>query len=113
MTMIHLPDLELPLLSYILAANLLTIFLVHGLDHKIIKEFIFYFVYLTLIVSTLLIFFSAAIHEEYLEIGGIILVICSYFIAAFILAFITYYWLKTAVGGMLILRAYKRDVKEE
>ncbi len=61
-TFIQWPPLDLPLLSYILAANLLTIFIGYVAERKILKEFIYYFVYLFLIVSTLLIFFSVAIH---------------------------------------------------
>jgi hypothetical protein len=113
MMAIQWPLLELPLLSYILAANLLTIFIGYVAERKILKEFIYDFVYLFLIVSTLLIFFSVAIDSEDLEIFGIIITLSAYFLVAFIFAFMICYWLKTAVKGMCILREYKRGIKED
>ena len=113
MITIQWPPLDLPLLSYILAANLVTIFVGYVAERKILKEFIYDFVYLFLIVSTLLIFFSVAIQLEYLEICGIIIIVSVYFLLTFIFAFMICYWLNTSVKGMLIRREYKRGIKED
>ena len=113
MITIQWPPLELPLLAYILAANLLTIFVGYVVEHKYIKPYIYDFIYLFVIISTLLIFFSAALHLKTLEILGIIIVISGYFVVAFILVLMISLWLMTAVNGMRILREYERGIKEE
>ena len=119
MITIQWPPLELPLLAYILAANLLTIFVGYVVEHKYIKPQIYNFIYLGVIISTLLIFFSAIFHSETLEILGIIMVISGYFVIAFIFVLMLSLLLKTTVKGMHILREYEmgiegeREVKEE
>ena len=112
MITIQWPPLELPLLSYILAASLLTIFIGMA-ERKTIKPYIYDFIYLSVIISTLLIFFSAALHSKNLEILGIIIVISGYFLVAFTFVLMLSLWLMTAVKGMSILREYKRGIKEE
>ena len=81
--------------------------------NQTIKPYIYNSFCLAIIVSTLLIFFSAAIHSENLEILGIIIVISGYFLVAFIFVLIISFWLMTTVKGMCILREYKRGIKEE
>ena len=109
---IQWPDLELPLLGYILAANLLTVFTGMA-ERKTIKSYIYDFIYLFVIISTLLIFFSAALHSKNLEILGIIIVISGYFLVAFIFVLMFSLWLMTAVNGMRILREYKEGLKKK
>lgn len=113
MIMIQLPPLELPLLSYILAANLLTIFIGYVVEHKYIKPYIFDSIYLFLIISTLFIFFSAALHSTNFEILAITIIVVCYFLIAFIFVIMLSLWLMTKIKGMSILREYKRGLKEE
>jgi len=113
MITIQWPPLELPLLAYILAANLLTIFVGYVVEHKYIKPQIYNFIYLGVIISTLLIFFSVAFYSKTLEILGIVMVISGYFLIAFIFVLMLSLWLMTAVNGMRILREYERGIKEE
>lgn len=108
---IQWPLLDLPLLSYILAANFLTIF-IGVAERKYIKPYIFDSIYLFLIISTLLIFFSAALHSKNLEILGIIIVISGYVIVAFAFVLILSLWLMTGVKGMRILREYEKGLKK-
>jgi hypothetical protein len=112
MITVQWPPLELPLLAYILAANLLTVF-IGMVERKILRLPLYNYLYLAIIVSTLLIFFSVLIHSENLEILGIIIVISSYFVVAFIFVFIISFGILTAVKGMCILRKYKRVIREE
>jgi hypothetical protein len=112
MIAIEWPVLELSLFSYIVAANLLTIF-IGVVERKLIKPAIYNYIYIVIIVSTLFIFFSAAIHSKYLGISGIIMVMCGYFLIAFIFAFIIYFELKQAGKGRRILREYKRGLKKK
>lgn len=113
MITIQWPPLELPLLAYILAANLLTIFVGYMVEGFLLKRWVYNYFYLAIIVSTLLIFFSVAIHSKDLEILGIVMVISGYFVIAFILVLMISLWLMTAVNGMRILREYERGIKEE
>jgi ABC-type microcin C transport system permease subunit YejB len=113
MITIQLPELTLPLLGYILAANLLTIFIGYVAEHKITKPYIFDSIYLFLIISTLLIFFSAALHSTNFEIWAITIIVVCYILMAFIFVFIISYWLMTAVKGMGISREYKKELKKK
>jgi hypothetical protein len=113
MITIQWPPLELPLLSYILAANLLTIFIGYVVEHKYIKPYIFDSIYLFLIISTLFIFFSAALHSKNFEILAITIIVVCYILIAIIFFLMLSLWLMTEVKGMRILREYERGIKEE
>jgi hypothetical protein len=113
MITIQWPPLELQLMAYILAANLLIVFLGYMSDRFLLKQWLYDYFYLAIIISALFIFISVAIQSENFEIVGIVMVIIVYVAIAFILVLMISHWLITAVNGMRILREYEKGIKEE
>ena len=109
---LELPLLYLPLYSYILSANLLTIFISYVSERKIIEQYIFDFIYLFLIISTLLLFFSVANALECFGIYGITIVVVCYILTAFMFVLIISYRLVMVVKEMVFFREYKKGLKK-
>ena len=80
--------LELPLYSFIIAANLLTIFVSYGrmqkdmTIQKVFRESIVELIYLFLVGSTALLIFSVAVNSKILGILGIVLITFCYLLVA-------------------------------
>lgn len=80
--------LELPLYSFIIAANLLTIFVSYGRMQKdmtlqkVFRESVVELIYLFLVGSTALLIFSVAVNSKTLGIVGIVLITFCYLLVA-------------------------------
>lgn len=80
--------LELPLYSFIIAANLLTIFVSYGrmqkdmTIQKVFRESVVELLYLFLVGSTALLIFSVAVNSKTLGIVGIVLITFCYLLVA-------------------------------
>jgi hypothetical protein len=85
-------------------------------ERNLAKKYIYDPIYLLVIISTLLLFFSALIHSPNVEIWastGITIIIICYFLIGFIFVLMFFLWLMTAVKGRYILREYKRGLKKK
>lgn len=103
-------ELALPLYSYIIAANLLLVFL--GYETRILlRGYIVDLMYLSLIASTVFLIFSVAIQSKALAILGIIIIVCCYFLTILTLLFLLGIRIKLLFITNIVKEKYEKKIE--